>query len=199
MVKGRTAGCDALRSGDIMARELRLTKSCDASYHRRAGGGETECGAMNQVDERAMLALNNEHREETSELNAAELHANIVQGFHVGLRDDGRDAFLIAFDQDAISASPNFQWFKSRYKRFIYIDRVIVAPHKRGRGLARALYADLFAAAVQAGQSLVGCEVNVEPPNPISDAFHEALGFVEVGRAALFGGDKVVRYLVKTV
>ena len=96
---------------------------------------------MNQqtIDEGAMLALNNEHREETSELDGAKLHALIVQGFHVGLRNAGRDAFLIAFDQDAISASPNFQWFKSRYKRFVYVDRVIVAPHKRGFGLARSL------------------------------------------------------------
>jgi predicted GNAT superfamily acetyltransferase len=154
---------------------------------------------MNEVDENAMLALNNEHRKETSELDGAKLHALVVQGFHVGVRNGGRDAFLIAFDQDAISASPNFQWFKSRYKRFVYIDRVIVARDKRGRGLARGLYEDLFAAAEQAGHSLVGCEVNVEPPNPISDAFHEALGFAEVGRAALFGGDKVVRYLVKAV
>ncbi|HEY3850912.1 MAG TPA: GNAT family N-acetyltransferase [Steroidobacteraceae bacterium] len=151
------------------------------------------------MDENVMLALNNEHREETSELDATKLHALIAQGFHVGLRNGGRDAFLIAFDQDAISASPNFQWFKSRYKRFVYIDRVIVAPDKRGRGLARGLYGDLFAAAAQAGHSLVGCEVNVEPPNPVSDAFHEALGFAEVGRAALFGAEKVVRYLVKPV
>jgi hypothetical protein len=151
------------------------------------------------MDENAMLVLNNEHREETSELDGAKLHALIAQGFHVGLRNGGRDAFLIAFDQDAISASPNFQWFKSRYKRFVYIDRVIVAPDKRGRGLARGLYADLFDAATQAGHSLVGCEVNVEPPNPVSDAFHEALGFAEVGRATLFGGEKIVRYLVKPV
>jgi hypothetical protein len=43
----------------------RLTKSCDASYHRRAQGSEIECAAMNQADESAMLALNNQHREET--------------------------------------------------------------------------------------------------------------------------------------
>jgi len=156
---------------------------------------------MNQetVDEGAMLALNNEHREETSELDGAQLHALLAQGFHVGLRNAGRDAFLIAFDQDAISASPNFQWFKSRYERFVYIDRVIVAPGQRGRGVARGLYAELFAAAARARHPFVGCEVNFEPPNPVSDAFHEALGFAEVGRASLFGGEKIVRYLVKPV
>ena len=150
-------------------------------------------------DESAILALNEAHRAQTSALDAAMLHALISQALHVGLRNRGRDAFLIALDQDALSASPNFQWFKNRYGRFVYVDRVIVAPHKRGLGLARSLYDDLFAAAAQAGHWLVGCEVNVEPPNPVSDAFHEALGFSEVGRAALAGGDKVVRYLVKPV
>jgi predicted GNAT superfamily acetyltransferase len=65
--------------------------------------------------------------------------------------------------------------------------------------VARGLYDELFAAAAHAGHSLIGCEVNVEPPNPISDAFHEALGFAEVGRASLLGGEKVVRYLVRPV
>src|ERR1700689_1136148 len=36
------------RRGYHGARSPRLTKSCDASYHRRAGGGEIECGAMNE-------------------------------------------------------------------------------------------------------------------------------------------------------
>ena len=150
-------------------------------------------------DESAMLALNEAHRTETSALDAPMLHALIAQALHVGLRDRGRDAFLIALDQDALSASPNFQWFKNYYRHFVYIDRVIVAPAKRGRGMARGLYEELFAAAAHAGHSLVGCEVNVEPPNPVSDAFHEALGFTEVGRAAIHDGAKLVRYLVKTI
>jgi predicted GNAT superfamily acetyltransferase len=150
-------------------------------------------------DESAMLALNDAHWAETSALEAPMLHALISQALHVGLRNRGRDAFLIALDQDALSASPNFQWFKNRYRRFVYVDRVIVAPAQRGRGVARGLYEELFAAAAHAGHSLVGCEVNVEPPNPVSDAFHEALGFSEVGRAAIHDGAKLVRYLVRMI
>jgi predicted GNAT superfamily acetyltransferase len=150
-------------------------------------------------DEGAILALNEAHRTETSALDAPMLHALLSQALHVGLRNRGRDAFLIALDQDALSGSPNFQWFKNRYRRFVYVDRVIVAPANRGRGMARGLYEELFAAAVQASHSLVACEVNVEPPNPASDAFHEALGFSEVGRAVIHDGEKQVRYLVKTI
>ena len=151
------------------------------------------------MDENAMLALNQQHRIETSDLDAAKLRALLAQAFHVGLAEEGRAAFLIALDQDAMSASPNFQWFKSRYRRFVYVDRVIVSAERRGRGLARGLYEELFAAAAQAGHSLVGCEVNVEPPNPASDALHEALRFDEVGRATLDGGEKSVRYLIRWI
>jgi uncharacterized protein len=151
------------------------------------------------ADEAAMLALNRAHVAETSALEAAELRALLVQAFYVGTCDRGRQAFLIALDQDAIYSSPNFQWFKSRHERFVYIDRVIVAPSQRGRGLARLLYEELFAAAARAQHALIGCEVNVDPPNPASDALHAALGFAEVGRAILPGGAKQVRYLTRQV
>ena len=45
----------------------------------------------------------------------------------------------------------------------------------------------------------VVCEVNREPPNPASDAFHAALGFSEVGLAAIHGGSKTVRYLARAL
>ncbi len=41
------------------------------------------------------------------------------------------DAFLIAFDQDADYDSPNFLWFRERFERFVYVDRIAVAPAAR--------------------------------------------------------------------
>lgn len=105
------------------------------------------------------------------------------------------DAFLIALDQDAAYDNPNFRWMRSWFDRFVYVDRVVVATHARGRGLARTLYEDLFAAARAAGHTRIVCEVNSDPPNPASDAFHARLGFAEVGSAVLPGGAKTVRYL----
>jgi hypothetical protein len=53
--------------------------------------------------------------------------------------------------------------------------------------------------AQQAGEDCVVCEVNIEPPNPASEAFHLAMGFEEVGQAAIHGGTKTVRYFEKTI
>jgi predicted GNAT superfamily acetyltransferase len=88
---------------------------------------------------------------------------------------------------------------RRRYRRFVYVDRVVVAPAVRGRGYARLLYADLFDRAGRAGHDIVVCEVNSDPPNPASDAFHAAQGFAEVGRAAIHQGSKTVRYLARAI
>jgi uncharacterized protein len=45
----------------------------------------------------------------------------------------------------------------------------------------------------------VVCEVNIDPPNPASEAFHLALGFKEVGQATIHGGTKTVRYFEKII
>ena len=65
----------------------------------------------------------------------------------------------------------------------------------RGRGCARRLHRDLFEHAAEAGYERVVCEVNSSPPNPVSDAFHAALGFVEVGTVSVYDGSREVRYL----
>ena len=46
---------------------------------------------------------------------------------------------------------------------------------------------------------MVCCEVNAVPPNPASQAFHERLGFVQVGSAQLAGGAKTVTYMVREI
>jgi len=145
-----------------------------------------------------MLALNHAHETETSPLDDAALAALLEGAFHASAVAGGRDAFLIAFDEAAAYASPNFLWLKARLSRFVYVDRVVVAAHARGRGIAAALYGDLFRRACDSGRSIVACEVNMVPPNPASDAFHARLGFGEIGQASA-GGAKRVRYLARAV
>jgi uncharacterized protein len=142
----------------------------------------------------AALALNNAHAVELSFQTETSFARLVSHAFFAHWAAPG-EGFLIAFDQDCDYASENFLWFKARFDRFVYVDRVVVAQAARGRGLAKALYAELFVAARAAGHSRIVCEVNSDPPNPASDAFHAALRFVEVGAAELAGKGKSVRYL----
>ena len=146
----------------------------------------------------AILALNNAHAQELSWLEAERLEYLVREAF-LARRIGHVDAFMLAFDQNARYDSPNFIWFRARYPRFVYVDRIVVAPSARGRGCARRLYADLFEHVVHAGHDRVVCEVNAIPPNPASDAFHAALGFVEIGTASVHGGSRTVRYLSQTL
>jgi len=112
----------------------------------------------------ALLALNNAHARELSWLAPERLEHLVAQAF-MARRIGNIDAFLLALDQDAAYDSPNFQWFRARYPRFVYVDRIVVAASARGRGCARRLYNDLFEHARRAGHDRLVCEVNSSPPN----------------------------------
>jgi len=142
----------------------------------------------------AVLALNATEEAATSALDAAALDALLREAFHAEGVEAGRAAFLIAFDEGAQYDSPNYHWFCARLPRFVYVDRIVVSSERRGQGLARRLYTHLMAVARDAGHTALVCEVNFEPPNPVSDAFHASLGFTEIGRGSPSPG-KVVRYL----
>lgn len=141
-----------------------------------------------------VLALNRAHETELSPLSPARLDELVAAAFYAGALEAGA-AFLLAFAQDAEYDSPNFLWFRERLDRFVYVDRIAVAAEQRGQGHARTLYKDLFRAARAGGHDRIVCEVNTDPPNPGSDAFHAALGFREVGQARPPERGKSVRYL----
>src|ERR1700728_800123 len=151
------------------------------------------------LDRDIILSLNNEHAQETSALDHSGLTALLDMAFYARGVDHGATAFLIALDHNASYGSPNFMWFKASRESFIYIDRIIVSSVARGMGIARLLYDDLFARAKQAGHDRVVCEVNIEPPNLVSEAFHVAMGFDVVGQATIYDGTKTVRYFQKTL
>jgi predicted GNAT superfamily acetyltransferase len=145
-----------------------------------------------------LLALNNDHAQALSWLEPGRLQYLVGEAF-LARRIGYLDAFMLAFDESARYDSPNYLWFRDRYERFLYVDRIVVAATARGRGCARQLYRDLFEHAARAGHDRVCCEVNVSPPNPVSDAFHAALGFREVGTANVHHGARTVRYLSRAL
>jgi predicted GNAT superfamily acetyltransferase len=143
-----------------------------------------------------LLALNNAHARSLSWLEPERLCHLVAAAFFAG-RVGEADGLLIAFDQDADYDSPNFLWFQAHFPRFVYVDRVVVAAEARGRGIAKNLYLKLFSQAVHAGHDKIVCEINVNPPNPDSDAFHAALRFTQVGSGLIHGGRKTVRYMAR--
>jgi len=143
-----------------------------------------------------LLALNNAHAEELSYKTRDDFRALLAAASHVRAEAQGL-ALIVAFDEDCSYDNPNFAWLKARYRRFNYIDRVVVSEAARGRGLARQLYAGLEAATIAAARERLVCEINAVPPNPSSDAFHRALGFAPVGEQHLADRGKTVRYWAK--
>ena len=143
------------------------------------------------------LALNRECESQLWPLTEDELRALLDIAYFAKLTGDGQ-AMLIAFDERAPYESPNHRWFRARYPRFVYVDRVAVSESARGAGQARKLYEELMTKARADGHTVICAEVYSDPPNPQSDAFHEAMGFTEVGRAQLPDrGGKTVRYIVR--
>lgn len=141
-----------------------------------------------------MLALNARHETATGPLDAPGMAALCARGFATLAAGDS-DGFLIALDEAANDPGPNWRWFAERYARFVYIDRVVVEEAAQGRGIGRAFYAALAQAAREAGHERLLCEYNLDPPNPGSAAFHQALGFVQVATRHLAARNKTVAYM----
>ena len=144
----------------------------------------------------ALLRINNASAVETS-LLSRERFEQLIGAARIATFIAPDVAFLLAFEHNDIYDGGHFQWFQRRFDRFIYIDRVVVSGQGRRRGLGRLLYADLFERAEKLGHTAIVCEVNALPPNPVSDKFHAAHGFDEVGTATFDNGAKTVRYLLR--
>ena len=150
--------------------------------------------ALTAADLDWVLEINRAHELELSTLDRDGLARLTDIAAHAFVADP-EAAFLIVMDQSADYDSPNFLWHRDRFERFLYVDRIAVSADHRRKGLAQALYGALFEAARADGHTRVVCEVNSDPPNPQSDAFHDSLGFKPVGEERLPDRGKTVRYL----
>ena len=107
---------------------------------------------------------------------------------------DGEIAgFCLVLAKGADYDSVNFIWFGERYDDFVYLDRVAVDPKFKRRGVGRAMYAEverLLAERCPTATEFT-LEVNIEPRNDESLAFHHSLGFIEVGQQDTDYGTRV--------
>jgi len=149
-----------------------------------------------RADWPAFLALNAESVHFLSPMDDVRLTQLAAAASYLRVLDDEGTvaAFLLGFGKGADYDSPNYRWFDSRLDGFFYVDRVVVAPAFRGRGLADRLYDDVEALARARHLACIVCEVNVAPPNPASLAFHARRGFTQIGRQP-YGEGKTVALL----
>lgn len=108
-------------------------------------------------------------------------------------------AFLIGLRPGNAYASENYRYFEARGNDYLYVDRIVVAEAARGRRVGRQLYDAVFDLARAEGRAEVDCEVNLDPPNPGSLAFHARLGFERVGEQPTKGGTVTVALLAAAV
>lgn len=161
-------------------------------------GQQVAVRSVQSTDLAWILALNKVHEEALSPLNAERLEELVEAAALVRVADAGA-GFVICFDQTAEYDSPNFIWFRERYERFLYVDRIAVDATKGIAGVGKALYSAVAGAAADANYPLICAEVNTDPPNPGSLAFHAKQGFETVGEAHLPERGKSVRYLARPV
>ncbi|PPF77928.1 GNAT family N-acetyltransferase [Subtercola sp. Z020] len=153
----------------------------------------------------ALLALNNAAVPAVNALDAEALAAIVAQSrVAIVVEADADDAadplgFVLALAPGADYDSENYRWFQARSADFLYVDRIVIGAGWRSRGLGPVLYEVVLQVARADARAEVFCEVNLEPPNPGSLAFHRRLGFEEVGRQSTKGGSVVVSLLALSV
>lgn len=110
--------------------------------------------------------------------------------------DDEIVGFMIGLTQDEVEyPSKNFAWFRNRFDRFAYIDRIALAEAGRGQGWGPALYHRFAGWAMAKELGRLCAEVNTIPPNPRSLRFHELFGFDVVAHENPYGPDAEVAML----
>lgn len=147
-----------------------------------------------------VLRVNNAAVPAVNPHDASSLRA-LVEGADrcwVAVAGTSRVGMLVTFGPGASYASTNYRWLSERFEQFRYVDRIVVVPEAKGRGVGRVLYDALEEHVATVGAQRMLCEVNVEPPNPMSIAFHTAMGWSAVADREVAPG-KAVRYFEKRV
>lgn len=107
--------------------------------------------------------------------------------------------FLLCMKPGSEYLSENYRYFESRGIDHLYVDRIVVSDVSRGLGIGRQLYDSVFERAREEGRREVTCEVNLDPPNPESLAFHARLGFERVGEQVTKNATVTVALLAAAV
>jgi predicted GNAT superfamily acetyltransferase len=144
-------------------------------------------------DTPAILAMNDAVVDLTSPMDERRLADIVAYGAAVKVAryGDTVTGFLITLPPGCDYDSINYQWFDARFQRFLYIDRIVVDAAARTAGTGNQIYQHTIAAASANHMHWLAAEMNLDPPNDISIAFHRKHGFIAVGEQRLPSGKAV--------
>jgi len=151
--------------------------------------------AMTETDSTEVLRINSSSRPGVAPLHYEELARLLaLPNEHLVAAEDNDSAlgYVLAFHREAPYDGEEFLVLRSAIAEpFIYIDQVAVAAGRKGRGLGRALYAELARIASQHRIRVLCCEVNTRPSNHYSLTFHKDMGFDSLASLAVSDGRQV--------
>jgi len=149
-------------------------------------------------DHDAVLALNETAVDHVSPMDEASLRWFVGHAHRVVVVEAAGEvaAFAVVLLPGTGYESPNYCWFSDRYDDFVYLDRIAVGERWKRQGLGTAIYDEMEREA--SAHSRLCCEVDVDPPNHASLAFHESRGYEETGQLRNAQG-KVLTMLVKEI
>jgi len=157
---------------------------------------------LTQSDCEQVLRLNAGSLPGVARLDEAEFARLVtLPNAHLAVEGPARNliGYLLAFSSSSAYDGEEFLTFaKSCREPFLYIDQVAVDPGMRRAGIASALYEALEAHAQSRSIFGLCCEVNLNPLNPGSLAFHQDAGFKQLGVLKTAGG-RTVALMTKSV
>jgi len=152
------------------------------------------------ADHPALLRLNSDNRPAVAAIESVDLPGLLAgPNPHLVAIDRRGDVlgYLLCHPHDSGFRDTEIDELRRRIAApFFYLCQVVVSPGHRGLGIGRAFYAAVAEKARRRGTARLCCDVNTNPPNPASLAFHRRLGFRELGMGVASNGFEIV-YLVK--
>lgn len=136
------------------------------------------------ADHQTVVAINQAAVPAVGDMDAEHLGRLLAwtERFLVVERDATILGFCLLMAEGQGYGSVNYRWFAEHYERFVYVDRVAVIPEAQGQGIGRLIYDEVIAHGRAGGWPVLTAEVNVEPRNEQSLAFHARFGFTEAGQ-----------------
>ena len=147
---------------------------------------------MVDADAESVLTLNQASVKALSPMSLTDLARHRQRAAHalVAEVDNQVAGFAFAYAPGSTYESLNYNWYSQRFDDFLYLDRIAVDADRRRQGIGAALYDEIEVHAAQHGRMV--CEVNCDPPNEESLAFHSRRGYRTIGRLRQQDGHETV-------